>query len=101
LQYPKEVQFIEHVRYSTHYQQVAKTLTKQFGEVMGQFMHDAIERQELRPLPFEVYWSVAFAPLYQLIKFHTQGYSMVREKFTLTDELMMQALQLVLRALKP
>jgi AcrR family transcriptional regulator len=101
MQYPQEVQFIEHVRYSHHYQKVAQLITKRFGEVLGPFMHNAIARQELRPLPFEVYWSVAFAPLYQLIKFHTQGYSMTNEKFALTHEVMMQTLQLVLKALKP
>ncbi len=101
MNYPLEVQFIEHVRYSPYYTKVAQTLKQQFGEVMGKFMHNAIERQELRQLPFEVYWSVAFAPLYQLIKFHTQGYSMTSEQFTLTNELLMQALQLVLKALKP
>jgi hypothetical protein len=39
--------------------------------------------------------------LYQLIKFHTQGYSMTGEKFSLSDELLVQTLSLVLKALKP
>jgi hypothetical protein len=68
---------------------------------MGKFVHNAIQRKELQKLPFEVYWSVAFAPLYQLIKFHTQGYSMTSEKFVLSDELLMHTLTLVLKALKP
>ncbi len=99
--YPLEVQFIEHVRYSPYYTKVAKMLNERFRDVMGKFVHNAIRRQELQPLPFEVYWSVAFAPLYQLIKFHTQGNSMTGEKFSLSDELLMQTLKLVLKALKP
>ncbi len=99
--YPLEVQFIEHVRYSPYYTKVAKMLNERFRDVMGKFVHNAIRRQELQQLPFEVYWSVAFAPLYQLIKFHTQGNSMTGEKFSLSDDLLMQALQLVLKALKP
>jgi AcrR family transcriptional regulator len=101
MEYPSEVQFIEHVRYSHYYGKIAATLSKKFGEVLGKFVHKAIERNELIKLPFEIYWSVAFAPLYQLIKFHSQGFSMTNEHFTLTDEIMMQALQLVIKALKP
>jgi AcrR family transcriptional regulator len=101
MNYPLEVQFIEHVRYSPYYAKVAKMLNEQFREVMGKFVHNAIRRKELQQLPFEVYWSVAFAPLYQLIKFHTQGYSMTGEKFSLSDELLVQTLSLVLKALKP
>jgi AcrR family transcriptional regulator len=99
--YPLEVQFIEHVRYSPYYTKVAKMLNERFRDVMGKFVHNAIRRKELLELPFEVYWSVAFAPLYQLIKFHTQGNSMTGEKFNLSDELLMQTLKLVLKALKP
>jgi AcrR family transcriptional regulator len=101
MNYPLEVQFIEHVRYSPYYAKVAKMLNERFREVMGKFVQNAIRRKELQKLPFEVYWSVAFAPLYQLIKFHTQGYSMSGEKFNLSDELLMQTLTLVLKALKP
>jgi hypothetical protein len=52
-------------------------------------------------LPFEVYWSVAYAPLYQLIKFHMQGNSYINSSFTLDDKLMDKTLKLVLKALKP
>ncbi len=101
MEFPLEVQFIEHVRYSPYYRKVAAMLNERFKDVMGRFVRNAIARKELQTLPFEVYWSVAFAPLYQLIRFHTQGYSMTSEKFDLTDDLLMQTLQLVLKALKP
>ena len=100
-EYPLEIQFIEHVRYSPYYSKVAAMLTERFKDVMGRFVRNAVERKELQKLPFEVYWSVAFAPLYQLIRFHTQGYSMTGEKFQLDDELLTKTLQLVLKALKP
>lgn len=98
---PLEVQFIEQMRYMPMYEQVTELLKKNFGRVMGQFMHKAIERKELVPLPFEVYWSVAFAPLYQMIKFHNEGRSHVNQHFELTDEILLQALELVLKALRP
>lgn len=67
---------------------------------MGRFMTNAMERGEIDPLPIEVYWSVAFAPLYNLIRFHVEGRSLAGKPFQLTDELMWQTFDLVLKALK-
>jgi AcrR family transcriptional regulator len=101
LKYPLEMEFIEQIRYTPIYEKVHQYMIANFGEIMGKFVHGAISNGELAPLPFEVYWSVAFAPLYQLIKFHAQGRSYKSEHFALTDEIMEQTLQLVLKALKP
>lgn len=101
LSHPQEMEFIEHIRYSPMYERVQEALVKNFGELMGAFVHNAIEKKELARLPFEVYWSVAFAPLYQLIKFHSQGKSYKNADFKLSDDMVMQTLQLVLKALKP
>ena len=72
LQHPVELEFIEQIRYSPMHEKIRETLMKKFGSVLGKFAHNAVERGELVPLPFEVYWSVAYAPLYQLLKFHAQ-----------------------------
>lgn len=101
LQNPIEVEFIEQIRYSQLYHKVSEKMSKSFKTAMGQFVCNAIERNELARLPFEVYWAVAFAPLYQLIKFHTQGQSHVNDEFVLTNKDMDLALELVLKALKP
>lgn len=101
LKYPLDIEFIEQIRHTPIYNIVKETIRKNFGEVLGKFMHNAINRGEVSPLPFEVYWSIAFAPLYQLIKFHTQGESPANDEFTLTDDIVNQTLQLVLKALKP
>lgn len=101
MQYPMEVQFIEHLRYTHYHEKISGVVTKKFKEAMGKFIRNAIQRHELIKLPFEVYWSVAFAPLYQLMKFHNQGHSMEKEHFALSNDIMMQTLQLVLKALKP
>jgi hypothetical protein len=53
-------------------------------------------------MPVEVYWSVAFAPLYQLVKFHKHGRGMPGTgPFKLDDKTLMMTLDLVLKALKP
>ncbi|KAA2245426.1 TetR/AcrR family transcriptional regulator [Chitinophaga agrisoli] len=101
MQHPVEVAFIEQIRYSHYNEKIHALMKERFSEIMGRFVNNAIERKELVQLPFEVFWSVAYAPLYQLIKFHTQGQSYVNKHFEISHEVMMQTLQLVLKALKP
>jgi TetR/AcrR family transcriptional regulator, multidrug resistance operon repressor len=60
---------------------------------MKAFYSNAVKNKEVKKLELEVYWSIAFAPLYQLIKFHLQK-GISRNK-------LLQALELVLTALKP
>lgn len=100
MRYPLEMQFMEQLRYSPMYEKVHETVTAKFGTVLGPFVHKAIANGELRPVPFEVYWAVAFAPLYQLIKFHSQGGHKTKD-FKITEEIMQLTLQMVLKALKP
>lgn len=98
---PMEVKFIEQIRHSTFHARIQEKTTLNFGAVMGEFVSNAIRNKELKKLPFEVYWSIAFAPLYQLIKFHNQGKSYVNDHFELTPNMLTQTLNLVLKALKP
>ena len=101
ISYPAEMEFIEIMRYTHFYEEVSKRLTTTFGLILGPFMENSIQKKQLIPLPFEVYWSIAFAPLYQLIKYHYQGKSYANSSFELDEELMEQTLGLVLKALKP
>ncbi len=98
---PLDLEFIEQIRYSPMHEKIKETLMKKFGSVLGKFAQNAVTRGELVPLPFEVYWSVAYAPLYQLLKFHAQESNYVNKKFQLSDEIMDRSLQLILKALKP
>jgi hypothetical protein len=72
-----------------------------FKNAMKTFVMNAIKRGELVKVPVEVYWSVAFAPLYNLVKFHMAGRSLAGSNFSLSDKIMLQTLELVLKALKP
>jgi AcrR family transcriptional regulator len=96
-----EMEFIEIMRYTDYYESVTEMLVEVFGGIMGRFIQNAVKNSELTDLPFEVYWSVAFAPLYQLIKFHNQGNSYANSSFSLTNEHMKQAFDLVIKALRP
>jgi TetR/AcrR family transcriptional repressor of multidrug resistance operon len=77
-------------------------IDSRFLEAMSKFVHNAINRKELITLPVEIYWSIAFAPLYQLVKFHIAKTSMPgRPPFIFDEEKINQTLALVIKALKP
>lgn len=102
LKNPMKQDFMEQMRHSRYQEQAFKMLDRRFFDAMGIFVHTAIKRKELIPLPVEVYWSVAFAPLYQLVKFHIQGRGLKGDqRFVFTEELMTQTLNLVIKALTP
>lgn len=101
VKHPLEMEFIEIMRYTSYYEKVAKSITEVFGHSFGRFIQNAKANGELMDLPFEVYWSVAFAPLYQLIKFHNQGHSYASKVFSLNEALLKQTFDLVIKALKP
>lgn len=94
--------FLEQVKYSPFYDKSYFQTDRTFSNAMRQFVHGAIERKEVIPLPVEIYWSIAFAPLYQLVKFHTSGKGFPGSgNFKLDDQKLTQTLALVLKALKP
>ena len=102
LKYPQQAHFMEQIRFSPFHDIAFKNMNTSFITVMSTFVHNAIKRKELVKLPIEVYWSMAFAPLYQLLKFHMSGRGMLYGgKFTLDEKVMEQTLKLVIKALQP
>jgi AcrR family transcriptional regulator len=93
--------FYEMIKMSPYREKVSEKLKNDFREIMSRFIKKAVENGEIKPLPIEVYWSVAFAPLYNLLRFHADGQSIGGRPFEWKDEYMYQALELVLKALKP
>jgi TetR/AcrR family transcriptional repressor of multidrug resistance operon len=92
--------FMEQVKHSPLVDR--STIDRRFLDAMSRFVHKAIERNEIIPLPVEIYWSIAFAPLYQLVKFHISKTSMPgRPPFIFDEEKINLTLGLVLKALKP
>lgn len=102
LDHPIEIQFMEQVKYTPLHDRAQAAAGTDFMKVMKAFVQGAIARKELIKVPVEVYWSVAFAPLYQLLKFHQHGKGMPGTgPFVLDDKLMDLTLELVTKALKP
>lgn len=96
--FPLEVQFIEKVRYSPIYNKITNSLNDQYGHLLSDWIELAVKRKELVFTSFEIYWSLAFAPLYQLLKFDGQKESTTG--FVLNNEVIDTTLNHVLRGLK-
>ncbi|HEX7655332.1 MAG TPA: TetR/AcrR family transcriptional regulator [Verrucomicrobiae bacterium] len=102
LAHPLEMQFMEQVKFSPYHERASTVTGSHFRQQMKTFVLHAIETKQLVAVPVEVYWAIAFAPLYQLMKQHIHGRSLSGTgKFALNDGLLEQTLKLVLKSLKP
>ncbi|MBW4888703.1 TetR/AcrR family transcriptional regulator [Mucilaginibacter sp. HMF5004] len=97
---PYAMLLFEQLRSSTYHEKVIGPMSMHFKEVMGRFVNNAVNRGEINQMPLEVYWSLAFAPLYSLIRFHKEGMSLAAKPFGMTDEILWQTFGLVVKALK-
>jgi TetR/AcrR family transcriptional regulator, multidrug resistance operon repressor len=102
LENPDAMHFLEQVKFSPLYEKAQKRMSNHFVQAMRAFVGNAIRKGELIDIPVEIYWSIAFAPLYQLVKFHMQGRSFPgRGKFLLHENHLNLTLNLVLQSLTP
>jgi AcrR family transcriptional regulator len=101
MKYPLHIEFTEHIRQTPLYEKVMQLQGKKFTSSMAQFYERAIKNKELIRFPLEVYWSLAYAPLFQLLKFHRQNKSITGKKFVLTEKKLNQAFSRVLLSLTP
>ncbi|RYU94488.1 TetR/AcrR family transcriptional regulator [Emticicia agri] len=100
LESPVKASFLEQLKHSPLRGQVFEALDMEFLETMGAFMHNAIANKEILPMTREVFWSVAYAPLYTLIHFHTDGISLAGNPFRFSEEIMWETFAVVMKALK-
>ena len=68
---------------------------------MHAFTHNAIKNKELSIMPLEVFWSMAYGPLYTLLRFHEEGKSIGGKAFKFSKKIMDDTFQLVLKSLTP
>lgn len=91
--------FFEQLQSST-YQHHFTEVINGYKDMVSRFVQNAINRGEIDDLPLEVYWAIAFAPLYTLITAHHKGKSPAGEPFKMNDELLWKTFGLVVKALK-
>lgn len=100
LENPLTCQMIEQLRTSTYQEKIFEAMTETFRQTLGVFMERAVANGEVDAMPMETYWSVAFGPLYALVRFHNEGRSIGGRPFILTDEILWSSFELVLKAFK-
>jgi TetR/AcrR family transcriptional repressor of multidrug resistance operon len=101
LKHPKEVACYEIIRHSQHGDYIAEQSLKDFKSTMSAFCQNALNKKELIPVPVDVFWSIAYGPLYTLLRFHEEGKSIGGRPFKFTKKTMEETFQLVLKALTP
>ena len=92
--------FFDQLRSSSYQQTLLSDSISSFKTTMSQFMENAIQRGEIENMPLDVYWSIAFAPLYNLIRQNQEGKSLDGKSFKITDEVFWRTFDLVVKALK-
>ena len=92
--------FFEQIRSSSYHATFLKSFKGNFEGPVNKFMTNVLARGEIKQMPLEVYWSVAFAPLYALIRFHNEGQSVGGIPFKISDEILWATFDLVVKGLK-
>ncbi|MNK52196.1 putative HTH-type transcriptional regulator [compost metagenome] len=92
--------FFDQLRSSSYQPTLLSDAISEFKMTMGTFMTNAIQRGEIEKMPLDVYWSIAFAPLYNLIRLDQEGKSLDGTPFKVTDTVFWQTFDLVVKALK-
>ena len=98
---PDEVACWEVLQNSSHGECITTESIKGFKNTMVEFFRNAVERKEMASISKDVFWSIAYGPLYSLLRFHNKGKSMGGEPFSLTKEIQNEAFELVIKALTP
>jgi len=92
--------FYEQLRTSPYQEQFLATFKADAYEPFSKFNENIVARGEVRDMPLEIYWSVAFAPLYALVKFNNEGKSIGGKPFKMNDKMLWEAFDLVVKGLK-
>lgn len=103
MKYPKEVAFFEIIKHSPHSETILDSIKEfaDFRKIMSEFIDNGLRKNEIVPMTFEAFWSVAYGPLYTLLNMHTEGKSMGGKPFKLTKEIMKEAFKGTIKGLKP
>lgn len=101
MDHPLTYQFFELLRSSSYHSKVMGSLLRPFKESMGAFLQNVIDRGEMQQMQLEVFWCIAYAPLYNLMRFHHEGKSMGGKPFKANSKMIWETFDLVLKALRP
>jgi len=107
LENPMLGKFFDQIGSSSYHQQFLELYTSnsngfltEFRDNIARFIFNCIDRGETQDLSIEVFWAIAFAPLYTLMKFHQQGQSVTGAPFIISEDLIWNSFGCVIKALK-
>ncbi|PZR24509.1 MAG: TetR/AcrR family transcriptional regulator [Flavobacterium psychrophilum] len=99
---PIEVKLFEAMKHTPYGECIMKSGAHlHFKEQLENFTKNAIRNNELIELPLDVFWSVAYGPLYTMLNFQREGKALGGKPFMLTQDKMKIAFNLVLKSLTP
>lgn len=101
IKHPLHVACWELLSHSSYRDYILEKSLFDFKTIMSDFLHNAISKKELVSMPKEVFWSIAYGPLYTLLRFHNEGKNMAGTPFKLTKEVTDEAFEMVMKALTP
>lgn len=92
---------MELLTHSSYSESILEQSLLDFKITMGTFFKNAVEKKELVPVSKEVFWSIAYGPLYSLLRFERDGKNFGGGPFKLNQKTTDEAFELVLKALTP
>jgi TetR/AcrR family transcriptional repressor of multidrug resistance operon len=101
LKYPLNVACWELLSHSSYRDYILDESLSDFKIIMSNFLKNAIAKKELLPISIEVFWSIAYGPLYSLLRFENEGKNFGGGPFKLTQKTTEEAFELVIKALTP
>ncbi|MBW4360008.1 TetR/AcrR family transcriptional regulator [Flavobacterium taihuense] len=99
LKYPSNVACWELLSHSSYRDYILHESLSDFKIIMSDFLKNALDKKELLPISTEVFWCVAYGPLYSLLRFENEGKNFGGGPFKLTQKTTDEAFELVLKAL--
>lgn len=98
---PLEVSCWELLTHSSYGEYILEKSLLDFKIIMGSFFRNSVEKKELIPISKEIFWSVAYGPLYSLLRFERDGKNFGGGPFKLNKKTIDDTFELVLKALTP
>lgn len=98
---PLEVSCWELLTHSSYGEYILEKSLLDFKIIMGSFFRNSVEKKELIPISKEIFWSVAYGPLYSLLRFERDGKNFGGGPFKLNKKTIDETFELVLKALTP
>jgi TetR/AcrR family transcriptional repressor of multidrug resistance operon len=100
IKYPNDFYFSEQFINSPLIKSLKEKEDQAYRKQMEEFYNNAVGNGEIPKLALEVYWTIAFAPLYHLIKFNLQEVIYPLPHLHVSEKKLLVTLELVLKALK-